>query len=136
MKQKKNKLSYEEKFKIFIKQLEETEEADTSLLKLIIKMELNDIIYQQHMKSCYTMVLIMIVSQILIVIFNVFFNMFDITIKNIIGNMFPAITNLIILIFTICNTKIHSRAWKKSTERLKNVEQILDIMAKKNSKTL
>ena len=134
MKQKKNELSYEEKFKIFIKQLEEAEETDTSLLKLIIKMEMSDIIYQQHTKSCYTMVLIMIITQVLCTIFNIFFNTFDATIKYIIGSLFPAIVNLIILFLIICNNKIHTKSWAEAKCRLTNIELAIDKLSKEEKK--
>lgn len=134
MKQKKNELSYEEKFKIFVKQLEETKETDTSLLKLIIKMEMSDIIYQQHTKSCYTMVLIMIAIQVLCTIFNIFFNTFDATIKYIIGSLFPTIVNLIILFLIICNNKVHNKSWSEAKCRLTNIELAIDKLLKEEKK--
>lgn len=77
-----------------------------------IKSYLLDIIFKQHISSKYSLNLVFIVAQIIVLIIGILFKEF-IKISTII--------NFMCLIFIFFNNYIHNKAWKKAKNNLDKI---------------
>lgn len=114
-------LTYEERLNDFFDKHSCT--IDTNTLSFIIKTEMSDIIYKQHMKSCYTLTSILICLQTFLIVLGLILTIFGINISSITCGISIAILGLV-----ICNNTIHNMTWNKSKQRLKQVEIPIDLL--------
>ena len=121
-----SKMSYEEKLDLFMKQHGTYVDSDT--LKFIIRMELSDMIFEQHQKSWIPVTILMLIFQTLITVVSTIVFALNPEVKYVIGRIAPTITVFVILIFILWNNYVHTKTWQNSKKRLAKVEIALDML--------
>lgn len=121
-----SKMSYEEKLDLFMQQHGTYVDSDT--LKFIIRMELSDMIFEQHQKSWIPVTILMLIFQTLITVVSTIVFALNPEVKYVIGRIAPTITVFVILIFILWNNYVHTKTWQNSKKRLAKVEIALDML--------
>ena len=121
-----SKMSYEEKLDLFMQQHGTCVDSDT--LKFIIRMELSDMVFEQHQKSWIPVTILMLIFQTLITVVSTIVFALNPEVKYVIGRIAPTITVFVILIFILWNNYVHTKTWQNSKKRLAKVEIALDML--------
>lgn len=88
-----------------------------------IKVEMSDIIFEQHRKGCYITDAIIIGVQLLLVVTSVMCSFFGLHISNIICSF-----TLILLALVMLNNIVHDIAWRNAKSRLKKLDVIFNLL--------
>lgn len=88
-----------------------------------IKVEMSDIIFEQHRKGCYITDAIIIGVQLLLVVTSVMCSFFGLHISNIICSF-----TLILLALVMLNNIVHNIAWRNAKSRLKKLDVIFNLL--------
>ena len=102
---------------------------DKSMTKLMIKLELSDLIFKQHIKGYMPVNIFIIAIQVIVLIVSLIVQTFtDLRI-----GLFSAYLNLILLLVVGFNNYIHNRAWNEAKEKLNSdIEFGLTVLAKED----
>ena len=85
------------------------------------RMEVSDIIYEEHKMGCYIVDAVIIGMQLLLVIIGVVCALFGLRVSAITCSM-----TLILLTLVLVNNAIHDYAWRKAKKRLDELDGIIE----------
>ena len=102
--------------------------VDRRLLKVLMKTELSDLIFNQHMKSYMPLNIFIISMQLIMMLLAI---IIDIN-TDLHFSRYSCVVNLVLCLVVIANNIIHSYTWKKSKERAELINTGIDILENKN----
>lgn len=102
--------------------------VDRRLLKLLMKTELSDLIFNQHMKSYMPLNMFIISIQLIMMLLAI---IIDVN-TDLHFSRYSCVINLVLCLVVIANNIIHSYTWKKSKERAELINIGIDILENKN----
>ena len=102
--------------------------VDRRLLKVLMKTELSDLIFNQHMKSYMPLNIIMLSMQTIILVTTTIVDAFT----ELHLSRYGCVINLTLCLIIIANNMIHSHTWKKAKERAKLIDTSIDILENTN----
>lgn len=90
--------------------------------RMMIHMELSDIIFDQHMESEFGLNKFIILIQTLLMVFGLICGLFGITVSPITAGIIIVLCGIVML-----NNAINQKAWKRAKERLTKAEALIDV---------